>query len=137
MRNMDVAHLVQIAQAYGGGQGAGLGPGLDNQDMAGLRPGAAPLRRRSRGQLLRLLGKKEETKCMRSKQFKAQVVHSNSTGRNRTRDFLLPEASSSKRVSTAGRGKWKQWTPESPKQKGGPEWGVLARVQFLYVAQFG
>ena len=25
----------------------------------------------------------------------------------------------------------------SPKQKGGPEWGVLARVQFLYVAQFG
>ena len=110
---MDVAHLVQIAQAYGGGQGAGLGPGLDNQDMAGLRPGAAPLRRRSRGQLLRLLGKKEETKCMRSKQFKAQAAHSNSTGRNRTRDFLLPEASSSKRVSTAGRGKWKQWTPEA------------------------
>ena len=66
MKAMDDQHLVEIARQYGGNlpapEAAGLRPGFGVQpvpdDQAGPRPGL-PLRRRSKGALLRLLGTKQ------------------------------------------------------------------------------
>ena len=97
--------LVDLARQYGGDLPA---PG----DQAGLRPGL-PLRRRSKGALLRLLGLKQKGQTLRSEAFRKQATHANSTGRHRTKDFVMPDSSNAKRVAPRGKGKWKQWTPEA------------------------
>ena len=81
-------------------------------DQAGPRPGL-PLRRRSKGALLRLLGTKQNCQTLRSAAFRKQAAHANSTGRNRTKDFVIPDSSSAKRQAPRGKGKWKQWTPDA------------------------
>lgn len=117
---MDDQHLVEIARQYGGNlpapEAAGLRPGFGVQpvpdDQAGPRPGL-PLRRRSKGALLRLLGTKQNCQTLRSAAFRKQAAHANSTGRNRTKDFVIPDSSSAKRQAPRGKGKWKQWTPDA------------------------
>ena len=120
MKAMDDQHLVEIARQYGGNlpapEAAGLRPGFGVQpvpdDQAGPRPGL-PLRRRSKGALLRLLGTKQNCQTLRSAAFRKQAAHANSTGRNRTKDFVIPDSSSAKRQAPRGKGKWKQWTPDA------------------------
>ena len=120
MKAMDDQHLVEIARQYGGNlpapEAAGLRPGFGVQpvpdDQAGRRPGL-PLRRRSKGALLRLLGTKQNCQTLRSAAFRKQAAHANSTGRNRTKDFVIPDSSSAKRQAPRGKGKWKQWTPDA------------------------
>ena len=114
---MDDQDLVELVRQYGGdAPEAGLRPGLGMQpvpeDQAGPRPGL-PLRRRSKGALLRLLGMKQNFQTLRSAAFRKQAAHANSTGRNRTKDFVVPESSNAKRQAPKGKGKWKQWTPEA------------------------
>lgn len=127
---MDLEALAALAEVHGNGHGPGFdragpgngrGPGVDRAQpangqgpglVAGRRP-HVPLRGRSRAVLLRLLGRKEEVRTLRSQAFQAQAKHANRTGRNRTKDFMLPQASTSKRPVVPGRGKWKQWTPEA------------------------
>ena len=101
---MDVEALAALAHQYGD---AGLGPGL-----AGHRPGL-PLRRRSRAALLRMVGKKQERQRLKAKAFKQQAAHTNRSGRNRTKDFLIPSSLEGRRTATKGQGKWKQWTPDA------------------------
>ena len=117
---MDNQHLVEIARQYGGNlpapEAADLRPGFGMQpvpdDQAGPRPGL-PLRRRSKGALLRLLGTKQNCQTLRSAAFRKQAAHANSTGRNRTKDFVIPDSSSAKRQAPRAKGKWKQWTPDA------------------------
>ncbi|CAL1159390.1 unnamed protein product [Cladocopium goreaui] len=101
---MDVEALAALAHQYGD---AGLGPGL-----AGHRPGL-PLRRRSRAALLRMVGKKQERQRLKAEAFKQQAAHTNRSGRNRTKDFLIPSSLEGRRTATKGQGKWKQWTPDA------------------------
>ena len=120
VKAMDNQHLVEIARQYGGNlpapEAADLRPGFGMQpvpdDQAGPRPGL-PLRRRSKGALLRLLGTKQNCQTLRSAAFRKQAAHANSTGRNRTKDFVIPDSSSAKRQAPRAKGKWKQWTPDA------------------------
>ena len=103
VKAMDDQHLVEIARQCGGNlpapEAAGLRPGFGMQpvpdDQAGPRPGL-PLRRWSKGALLRLLGTKQNCQTLRSAAFRKQAAHANSTGRNRTKDFVTPDSSSAK-----------------------------------------
>lgn len=96
---MDVEALAALAHRYGEG-------------VRGHRPGL-PLRRRSRAVLLRMIGKKQERKRLKTEAFKAQAAHTNRAGRNRTQDFVIPSTGECKPVRGMGKGKWKQWTPDA------------------------
>lgn len=103
---MDPQHLVALALQHGADE-AGHRPGLAGQRVFVGR------RRRTRAELLRLLGKKKSNATQKAAAFKSQASFANKTGRHRTQDFLIPAEVGSKRLVPKGRGQWKRWTCES------------------------
>ena len=65
--------------------------------------------------LQRSLGMRKRHQSEKAEAFKAQARHANSTGRNRTNDFLMPSTISQRQHAPlrVGKGKWKSWTPEA------------------------
>ena len=105
---MDLQRLVDIAHQFddNGGQGPGFGRGHG--------PGRRGRRRRmSRATLLKLLGPKQRREREKMEKFKSQARFANSTGRNRTNDFLMPSSAGNSVLARNGTGKWKSWTPEA------------------------
>lgn len=96
---MDNQHLVLLARQFGG------------ENARGRRPGR--LQRLSRGRLLQLLGKQRKRKTEAALAFQSQASFANSTGRNRTKDFLIPDSVGARPRGGSGRGQWKKWTPEA------------------------
>ena len=105
---MDLQRLVDIAHQFddNGGQGPGFGRGHG--------PGRRGRRlRMSRATLLKLLGPKQRREREKMEKFKSQARFANSTGRNRTNDFLMPSSAGNSVLARNGKGKWKSWTPEA------------------------
>lgn len=123
---MDLRALADLAQQYGGGaeHEGGHRPGLEARGgrrpglqvaagCAGRRRAAVPLRHKSRGALLRLLGPKQKRQAEAAKAFQSLARHANRTGRNRTADYNVPGSGVCKGVCKTGKGKWKTWTPDA------------------------
>ena len=122
---MDLAQLAGLALQHVGGQGAGAngghGPGANGGHRPGVHGGHGPGRRLGQNRRLRMLalqrslGMRKRHQSEKAEAFKAQARHANSTGRNRTNDFLMPSTIGQRQHAPlrVGKGKWKSWTPEA------------------------
>ena len=122
---MDLAQLAGLALQHVGGQGAGAngghGPGANGGHRPGVHGGHGPGRRLGQNRRLRMLalqrslGMRKRHQSAKAEAFKAQARHANSTGRNRTNDFLMPSTIGQRQHAPlrVGKGKWKSWTPEA------------------------